>query len=126
MWKTILDLKTCLNCRRNNGKIYEMNEIVYPAPQIHPNCRCTIERLAAVLAGNAKNGDLFEKCPGKMIFGGIYQNKNGHLPMTPNRIWYEADINYTFGFRGTDRILFSNDGLIFVTYDHYDTFIEII
>ena len=161
MWKTILDLKTCLNCRRNNGKIYEMNEIAYPAPQIHPNCRCTIERLAAVLAGNAKNdgingadwylkvygvlpgyyitaaqatingwnaknGDLFEKCPGKMIFGGIYQNKNGHLPMTPNRIWYEADINYTFGFRGTDRILFSNDGLIFVTYDHYDTFIEII
>ena len=40
-------------------------------------------------------------------------------------ISYEADINYEFGYRGTQRILFSNDGLIFVTYDHYDTFVEI-
>ena len=60
-----------------------------------------------------------------MIFGGIYENRNGHLPMTSGRIWYEADINYEFGYRGTERILFSNDGLIFVTYDHYHTFIEI-
>lgn len=48
-----------------------------------------------------------------------------HLPTAPNRIWYEADINYEFGYRVTERILFSNDGLIFVTYDHYATFIEI-
>ncbi|MBQ1250923.1 MAG: hypothetical protein IIY00_04930 [Clostridia bacterium] len=43
-------------------------------------------------------------------------------------MWYEADINYDskIGYRGTDRILFSNDGLIFVTYDHYHTFKEII
>ena len=41
------------------------------------------------------------------------------------RTWYEADINYIPGFRSTDRILFSNDGLIFVTYDHYETFFEI-
>ena len=60
-----------------------------------------------------------------MLFKGIYENKNGHLPTVPNRTWYEADINFKFGFRGTDRILFSNDGLIFVTYDHYNTFIEI-
>lgn len=49
-----------------------------------------------------------------------------HLPAAAGRIWYEADINYDGGFRGTDRILYSNDGLIFVTYDHYRTFIEII
>ena len=24
------------------------------------------------------------------------------------------------------RLLFSNDGLLFVTYDHYETFIEIV
>ena len=160
MWKAMLDFKTCLNCRKNNGKIYEIDEIVYPAPPLHPNCRCVIERLKVLLAGtatndgingadwylkiygklpsyyitpeqavkegwNSKKGDLFLKCPGKMIFGGIYQNRNGHLPIAPNRIWYEADINYEFGFRGTERILFSNDGLIFVTYDHYYTFIEI-
>ena len=61
-----------------------------------------------------------------MIFGGEYKNVNGHLPVKSSRIWYEADINYTIGFRGPDRILFSNDGLVFVTYDHYLTFCEII
>lgn len=64
--------------------------------------------------------------PGKMVYGGIYQNKNGHLPEAPGRIWYEADINYYEGQRNSHRIVWSNDGLIFVTYDHYHTFYEII
>lgn len=63
--------------------------------------------------------------PDKMIFGGVYENENGHLPQVPGRIWYEADINYYEGKRNMHRILFSNDGLIFVTYDHYKTFYEI-
>ncbi|MBQ2676861.1 MAG: minor capsid protein [Clostridia bacterium] len=62
----------------------------------------------------------------KMLFGGVYKNKNNHLPETKNRIWYEADINYTQGKRNSQRILWSNDGLIFVTYDHYQTFYEIV
>lgn len=41
------------------------------------------------------------------------------------RIWYEADINYHEGQRNRHRIVWSNDGLIFVTYDHYHTFYEI-
>ena len=160
MWKTTFDLKTCLTCPINHGKIYEVNEIINPIPPVHPNCRCMIVKLRAVLVGtatnhkqngadlylkryrklqdyyitaeqaikegwNTKKGNLFSVCPGKMIFGGIYKNKNEHLPTAPNRIWYEADINYKFGYRGTERIVFSNDGLIFVTYDHYQTFIEI-
>ena len=55
-----------------------------------------------------------------------YFNRNGHLPESPGRIWYEADINYSGGFRNEQRILYSNDGLLFVTFDHYRTFIEII
>lgn len=64
--------------------------------------------------------------PGKMYYKGIYDNSNGHLPELPGRIWYEADINYYEGRRNKHRILWSNDGLIFVTYDHYQTFYEII
>ncbi len=64
--------------------------------------------------------------PGKMIAGGIYKNRNEHLPQASGRIWYEADINYKSGKRNTQRILWSNDGLMFVTYDHYETFYEII
>lgn len=37
-----------------------------------------------------------------------------------------AAINYYEGQRNRHRIVWSNDGLIFVTYDHYETFYEII
>lgn len=63
---------------------------------------------------------------GKMLTKGIYYNSNGHLPSTPGRVWREADINYKTGKRNSQRVLWSNDGLIFVTYDHYETFYEII
>lgn len=63
--------------------------------------------------------------PNKTITKGIYKNKDGHLPESPDRVWYEADINYTTGRRDNQRIVWSNDGLIFVTYDHYLTFYEI-
>lgn len=64
--------------------------------------------------------------PGKMYSKGIYDNLDLHLPDAPGRIWYEADINYYEGRRNKHRVLWSNDGLIFVTYDHYETFYEII
>ena len=62
----------------------------------------------------------------KSICGGVYNNDDGHLPCQTGRIWYEADINYKSGRRNTQRIVWSNDGLIFVTYDHYETFYEIV
>ena len=64
--------------------------------------------------------------PEKMATMGIYQNRNRHLPQRSGRIWYEADINYYSGRRNGHRLLWSNDGLLFVTYDHYETFSEII
>jgi hypothetical protein len=48
------------------------------------------------------------------------------LPEKNGRIRCEADINYSRGFRNSMRIVFSDDGLVFVTYDHYQTFYEII
>ena len=61
-----------------------------------------------------------------MITGGIYKNINRHLPQIEGRVWYEADINYVDGIRNSGRVVWSDDGLIFVTYDHYKTFYEII
>lgn len=73
-----------------------------------------------------KNGKAPKRyAPGKMYWGGIYLNDDGHLPSAPGRIWYEADLNYYEGRRNRHRILWSNDGLIFVTYDHYLTFYEV-
>ena len=70
-------------------------------------------------------GNLDDVLPMSMIGGNIYKNKDGKLPQISGRIWYEADINYDGGFRSRQRILYSNDGLIFVSYDHYQTFYEI-
>ena len=71
-------------------------------------------------------GNLKTVAPNSMVTKGVYENRNSHLPKTDGRIWYEADINYQSGFRNSQRIVFSNDGLIFVTYDHYKTFFEIV
>ncbi len=70
-------------------------------------------------------GNLGDVLPEKRIGGDIYQNKEQKLPSLSGRIWYEADINYQNGYRNDSRILYSNDGLLFVTYDHYKTFYEI-
>ena len=70
-------------------------------------------------------GNLSDVLPQKMIGGDIFYNSKSKLPEKTGRIWYEADINYVSGFRNSSRILYSNDGLIFVTYDHYQTFYEI-
>ena len=64
--------------------------------------------------------------PNRMITAGRYYNDDGHLPDSKGRVWYEADINYKSGKRNMQRVVWSNDGLIFVTYDHYETFYEII
>ena len=70
-------------------------------------------------------GNLADILPGKMIGGNIFENRRHKLPEANGRIWYEADINYESGFRNKARILFSNDGLVFASYDHYTTFYEI-
>lgn len=73
-----------------------------------------------------RKGNLAEVAPGMQLSGGLYLNDDGKLPVSSARTWYEADINYIEGYRGNARVLYSNDGLLFVTYDHYKTFSEIV
>lgn len=76
--------------------------------------------------GKRKKGNLRSILPDATIGGDIYHNDDKKLPHTPNRTWYEADIDYEGGFRNNSRIIYSNDGLIFATYDHYHTFYEVL
>jgi hypothetical protein len=71
---------------------------------------------------DASDGNLCEVLPGKAIGGDRFGNREKQLPAEKGRIYYEADLNYNCGNRGSDRLIFSNDGLIFVTYNHYKTF----
>lgn len=60
-----------------------------------------------------------------MIGGKIYRNRDLRLPESNGRIGHEADFDYISGYRNNCRLLYSNDGLLFVTYDPYTTFFEI-
>ncbi len=68
-------------------------------------------------------GSLEPYAPGKCIGGSRFGNYEGLLPEAPGRTYTECDIN-TLGKskRGAERIVFSNDGLIFYTGDHYESF----
>jgi hypothetical protein len=70
-----------------------------------------------------EGGSLEPFAAGKCIGGDRFGNYEGLLPNAPGRIWWECDID-TLGkpSRGSKRIVFSNDGLIYYTDDHYESF----
>ena len=47
------------------------------------------------------------------------------LPEEEGRTYYECDVNYNGGYRGEERLVYSDDGLIFYTGDHYNTFEQV-
>ena len=60
---------------------------------------------------------------GKCIGGDRFGNNEGLLPESGGRDYYECDIDTLHGdSRGAKRIVFSDDGLIYYTDDHYETF----
>lgn len=67
-------------------------------------------------------GNLKKVAPGKSIGGDRFGNYEGQLPKANKRKYFECDIDYKSGKRNAKRIVFSNDGLIFYTDDHYKTF----
>ena len=70
----------------------------------------------------SREGNLDEVAPGKSIGGDYFGNYEEILPVRKGRKYYECDIDYTSGVRGAERIIYSNDGYIFYTEDHYNTF----
>lgn len=70
-----------------------------------------------------EGGALDNLAPGRAIGGDSFRNYEGQLPDAPGRYYTECDIGTIGnGARGAKRIVFSNDGLIFYTEDHYETF----
>lgn len=72
-----------------------------------------------------QGGSLLPYAKDKCIGGDIFSNYELVLPAAEGRIYYECDVN-TLGAleRGAERIVYSSDGLIYYTADHYMTFTQ--
>lgn len=70
-----------------------------------------------------EGGALDQYAEGMAIGGSKFGNYEGLLPEKSGRQYYECDID-TVGTtsRGAKRIVYSNDGLIYYTDDHYESF----
>jgi ribonuclease T1 len=69
--------------------------------------------------------DLCRVAPGRVIGGDRFLNAERRLPATEGRSWREADLDPVCGRRGAKRLVFSDDGLQYVTTDHYRTFVPV-
>ena len=74
---------------------------------------------------DSSKGNLSDILPGMSIGGSAFGNYEGALPREDGRRYFECDIDYDGGYRGAKRLVYSNDGLVFYTEDHYNTFEQI-
>ncbi|NLI54079.1 MAG: ribonuclease [Clostridiales bacterium] len=68
-------------------------------------------------------GGLDDYSYGKCIGGDRFGNNEGLLPEASGRTYYECDVDTLHrDSRGAERIVYSSDGLIYYTGDHYESF----
>ena len=75
---------------------------------------------AKKLGWESSKGNLWDVAYGCAIGGDRFGNREGLLPDADQ--WYECDVNFDGGYRGGERILFSSDGLICYSGDHYNSY----
>ncbi len=105
------------------SKPEEVAEYIHIYSQLPKNYITKKEAIS--LGWESSKGNLWDVSDNASIGGDVFQNREGRLPKAEGRRWYECDVNYSGGFRGGERLVYSNDGLIFYTKDHYETFTEI-
>ena len=71
-----------------------------------------------------RGGGLCDAWPGHVIGGDTFGNFGRQLP-NGRRVYHEADLDTGCGPRGAKRLIYSNDGAIYVTVDHYNTFTQV-
>ncbi|MDD5917750.1 MAG: ribonuclease domain-containing protein [bacterium] len=99
---------------------YDVADYLHAYGELPPNFITKNE--AKALGWDSAEGNLWDVAPGKSIGGDRFGNRERLLPEASGRTWYECDVNYAGGYRGAERVLYSSDGLIYYTDDHYESF----
>ncbi len=112
------------NTVENSGEIYsitEENTVISYIKQNHRLPDYYITKSEAKKQGwIPSQGNLCEVLPGKAIGGDHFGNREGKLPRGEK--YFEADVNYNCGNRNADRIVFTKNGDVYLTKDHYTSF----
>ncbi len=77
---------------------------------------------AQALGWNSSEGNLWDVAQGMSIGGDYFGNREGLLP---DGNYHECDVNYQGGYRGKERLVYSDSGEIYYTNDHYKTFTQL-
>lgn len=80
---------------------------------------------AQALGWDSRFNYLSDVAPGKSIGGDNFGNYEGKLPTGKGIRYHEADCYYTGGRRNAHRVVYSTDGRVWYTGDHYNTFTEL-
>lgn len=116
----------CDECKSKNGRIYAAEEAAKLLP-VHPNCKCKAVDTVSVKSEKVKEGSIISSFAQKFICGTEkargdilrmsekYSNPDKKLPQKEGRSYYRM----TFGER--EHLIFSSDGMCFVTYNGFKT-----
>ena len=110
-----------------NGSYSSMEEVAVYLTAFHrlpPNY--LTKKQAQAMGWDSRSGNLDAVAPGAVIGGDRFGNYEQNPDLPANKVWRECDVNFRSGYRGGERIVFSEDGLIFYSSDHYATFRRII
>ncbi|WP_209388573.1 ribonuclease domain-containing protein [Chryseobacterium sp. RR2-3-20] len=102
-------------------ELTEENKVISYVKENHRLPEYYITKSEAKKQGwNPSQGNLCEVLPGKAIGGDYFGNREGRLPKDEK--YFEADVNYSCGNRNADRIIFTKNGDVYLTKDHYRSF----
>lgn len=104
------------------GKAYTSKEevalYIHLYEELPPNYLTKAE--ANALGWEAEKGNLWVVTNKMSIGGDRFSNREGLLP--EDERYYECDIDYQGGYRNAKRLVYSENGWIYYTADHYDSF----
>lgn len=127
--KTVVEYSSAERLAGNNSysqqqsidQLTEQNTVIRFVKQNHklPEYYIT-KNEARKLGWKPSEGNLCEVLPGKAIGGDRFGNREKALP--EGQTYFEADVNYHCGNRNADRIIFTENGDVYLTKNHYKSF----